>query len=136
VEKARQHSALTGPVAAVLAASFPALAALGQPAAVPSGLQVERIEVILDDDLQIGRFRFLAPGIAARGFDPGSLRPDMDALCRDIAVHELRALRPDWDEVVISLSSVAIPFGLSDPEVAQSFEVYRLRGTDCIWSRF
>jgi hypothetical protein len=116
-------AALAGPVSA-------------QPVAVPSGLDVERIEVILDEDLQIGRFRFLAPEIAAQGFDRGGLRPDMDALCRDIAAPELRAARPDWDEVVISLSSVAIPFGETDPEVAQSFEVYTLRGTDCIWSQF
>jgi hypothetical protein len=110
--------------------------AVAQQIDVPSGLAVERIEMILDDDLQIGRFRFLAPEIAERGFDLGGLRADMDALCQDVAAPELRALRPDWDEVVISLSSVAIPFGQADPEVAQSFEAYRLRGSDCIWSEF
>lgn len=110
--------------------------AAGQPVAVPSGLDVSRIEVILDDDLRIGRFRFLAPAIAGRGFDLGALRPDMDVLCRDVAAPELQAARPDWDEIVISISSVAIPFGQSDPEVAQSFEVYRLHGDTCIWSRF
>jgi hypothetical protein len=109
---------------------------VAQSVAVPSGLEVERIEVILDDDLQIGRFRFLAPAIAGRGFDLQGLRPDMDALCRDIAAPELRELRPDWAEIVLSVSSVPIPFGQSDPEVAQSFEVYRLQGTDCIWSQF
>lgn len=107
-----------------------------QPVAVPSGLGVERLEVLWDEELQIARFRFLAPGIAARGFDLGALQPDMDALCRTIALPETRAARPDWDEVVISLSSEAIPFGEMDPEVVQSFEMYRLRGEDCIWTQF
>lgn len=108
----------------------------GAPVTVPSGLAVERIEVIWDDDLSLARFRFLAPGIAAQGFDMATLRPDFDALCRDVALPETRAARPEWDEVILSLSSVAIPFGTSDPEVAQSFESYRLDGADCIWVRF
>lgn len=119
----------------VLAVGLAAPAA-GQALVLPSGLAVERIEVIWDEDLMLGRFRFLAPDIAARGFDLGALRPDFDALCRDVALPETRAARPDWDEVVISLSSVAIAFGESDPEVVQSFEGYRLQGEDCIWTQF
>lgn len=109
--------------------------AAAQPA-LPSGLQVQPIEVIYDEDLALGRFRFLAPDIAAPGFDLRGLRADFDALCRGVALPAMRAERPDWDEVVISLSSVAIPFGTPDPEVAQAFEGYRLRGEDCIWTRF
>lgn len=107
-----------------------------QPVAVPSGLAVERIETIWDADLGLARFRFLAPGIAAPGFDLRALQPDMLALCRTVALPETRAARPDWDEVVISLSSRAIAFGEIDPEVVQSFEGYRLRGDDCIWMQF
>lgn len=107
-----------------------------QPVAVPSGLAVERLEVLWDEDLRLARFRFLAPDIATRGFDLRALQPDMDALCRTIALPETRAARPDWDEVVVSVSSVAIPFGETDPEVVQSFEAYRLRGEDCIWTQF
>lgn len=132
MEKARQHSALT---ALALAAALAGPAA-GQGMVLPSGLAVERIEVIWDEDLMLGRFRYLAPQIGAPGFDLGALRPDMDALCRTQALPETRAARPDWDEVVISLSSVAIAFGDSDPEVVQSFEGYRLRGEDCIWTQF
>jgi hypothetical protein len=120
-------------VALATAATGPARA---EAVAVPSGLAVEMIEVILDDEWQIGRFRFLAPDIAARDFDLRALRPDMDALCRQVAAPRMRDLRPDWHEVVISMSSVAIPFGQADPEVAQSFHAYRLQGDDCIWSPF
>ncbi len=111
-------------------------AAAAQPVTVPSGLAVERLEALWDEDLALARFRFLAPGIAAPGFDLRRLRADMDALCRDLALPEARAAGPGWDEVVISLSSVAIPFGEIDPEVVQSFEGYRLEGDDCIWMPF
>lgn len=134
MEKARQHPALTA--LAGLAGLLAAAAAAAQPVAVPSGLAVERIETIWDEDWRLARFRFLAPGIAAPGFDLRSLRPDMDALCRTVALPETRAARPDWDEVVISLSSVAIAFGETDPEVVQSFEGYRLEGERCIWTPF
>lgn len=113
-----------------------AAAALAGTVGLPSGLTAERIEVIWDEDMQLGRFRFLAEAIAAPGFDPGGLRADMAALCREVALPEMRAARPDWDEVVISLSSVAIAFGESDPEVVQSFEGFRLVGEDCIWLPF
>jgi hypothetical protein len=129
VEKARQYPAL------ILAAAV-AGPVVAQPVAVPSGLAVERIETIWDEDAGLARFRFLAPDIAARGFDLRALQPDMLALCRTIALPETRAARPDWDEVVISISSEAIPFGETDPEIAQSFEGYRLRGDDCIWTPF
>lgn len=112
-------------------------AALAQPVALPSGLLVEPIEVILDDEMQLARFRFLAPAIAARGFDIDGLGPDFDWLCEQVAAPALRAERPDWDEVVISLSSAVIPFGTSDPEVAQAFEGYRIAGDGgCIWLQF
>jgi hypothetical protein len=107
-----------------------------QPVPVPSGLGVERLEVIWDEDLSIGRFRFLAGAIAAPGFDTRTLPEDLAYLCRTIALPETRATRPDWDEVVVSVSSAAIPFGVADPEVTQSFEAYRLDGEDCIWTPF
>lgn len=130
MEKARQHPAL---ILLALALGGPAAA---QPVAVPSGLAVERIEVIWDEDLGLARFRFLAPGIAAPGFDLRALRPDFDALCRQVAVPEVREAGPGWDEVVLSMSSAVIPFGQIDPDVVQSFEGYRLQGEDCIWLPF
>lgn len=107
-----------------------------EPVAVPSGLAVARLEVIWDEGLEIARFRFLAPDMAAPGFDRQGLRADMEALCRTIALPETRAARPGWSEVVISLSSEPIPFGETNPEVVQSFEGYRLDGERCIWMPF
>jgi len=129
VEKARQHSAL-------IAALALAGTAVAEPVVVPSGLMVERIEVIWDADLTLARFRFLAPAIAERGFDMTTLKADFDALCAAIALPETRAARPGWTDVVLSMSSVAIPFGTQDPEVVQSFETYRLQGDTCLWVQF
>jgi hypothetical protein len=113
------------------------LAAGGAQAQSPSpALDLEMIEVIYDDDLRIGRFRFLAPEIAARGFDLDALDPVLDRLCAEIAAPALRADRPDWSEVVISLLSVAIAFGESDPEVVQAFEGYQIDPEGCIWQQF
>jgi hypothetical protein len=110
--------------------------AYAQPLQPAPDLPLELIEVILDDDLQIGRFRFLAPGIAARDFDMETLQPLFDHLCNEVAAPDLRAARPDWEEVVISISSVAIAFGESDPEVAQAFEGYLIDAEGCIWQEF
>mgnify|MGYP001203941194 CR=1 FL=1 len=127
---------MTGPAAGLWVA-LAACAAAAQPLALPSGLQVEPIEVILDAEMHLARFRFLAPAIAARGFDMESLGPDFDWLCAQVAAPGLRAERPDWDEVVISLSSAVIPFGTADPEVAQAFEGYRIDSDGgCIWLQF
>ncbi len=151
MEKARQHTALIA-AGLALAAGAVLVALLAAPRltapvhrsesaapanlAVPTGIEVSRIEVIYDTDLQAGRFRFLAPQIAAPGFDFEALAPVFDWLCETIAAPELRAAHPDWDEVVISLSSVSIPFGTSDPEVIQAFEGYRVEAAGCIWEQF
>lgn len=122
--------------AACAAGVWAASGAAAQAVSVPSGLAVERIETIWDDELRLARFRFLAPAIAARGFDLAALRPDFDALCRTVALPETRAARPGWDEVVLSMSSLPVPFGETDPEAVQAFEGYRLVGQDCIWTLF
>jgi len=104
--------------------------------ALPSGVEVQLIEVILDDDLELARFRLLAPAIAAPGFDLGGLRSDFDALCDRLALPFMAARRPDWHEVVISLSSEAIPFGQTDAGVVQAFQAYDITDGGCIWQRF
>lgn len=115
-----------------LAVSFLAAPAAGQGGVVlPSGLAVELIEVLYDEDLQLGRFRFLAPALTAE-----DRTEDLHLLCRGVAVPVMRAQRPDWDEVVVSLSSRALPFGETDPGIIQHFEGYSLSDGDCIWSEY
>jgi hypothetical protein len=107
---------------------------------LPSGRDATLFEVLTDT---VGaeawlRFRFLAPDISTGSgtVDPDQIATDMDALCADVALayvseHELTA-----DKVAISLSDREVPFGSSDPDATQFFEVYALRDGRCIWEAF
>lgn len=138
MEKARQYSALRLGLAWLLPLGLmaPAGAAAQQVASLPSGLQVQLIEVLLDPDLELARFRLLAPALAEPGVDLDALRPDFDLLCAEIAIPVMAARQPDWDEVVISLSSAPLPFGQTDPSVVQAFEGYLIEDGVCIWQDF
>jgi len=104
--------------------------------ALPSGLEVALHEILWDEDLFIGRFRFTAPVIADSGFDAAAVPDDMAVLCRDFALPVQRALRPGWDDLVISFASAPSTFGQMSPDVVQFFEGFRAEGQDCIWSQF
>ena len=133
MEKARQYSALSLLSLGVLAAGS---AIAQQVATLPSGLEVQLIEVRLDDELELGRFRLLAPALGEPGVDLDALRPDFDQICAELALPFMAARQPAWRDVVISLSASVIPFGETDPGVVQAFESYSLEGEDCIWQDF
>lgn len=103
---------------------------------LPSGLTVTLQEILWDDDLSAGRFRFVAAAIGEPGFDVGLMPDDMAVLCRDFALPVQRALRPGWDDLVISFASAPADFGQVVPDVVQFFEGFRAEGQDCIWSEF
>lgn len=108
--------------------------------AVPSGQDISLIEVI--EDTAPGalwvRLRFLAPAIARDtgtiGFDQATA--DMEALCAAIAVPYVadHGLKPE--RVVVSLSDRPLPFGQSDAEATQFFDLFRIEGGLCIWEAF
>jgi len=103
---------------------------------LPSGLEVELLEVLWDEDVETGRFRFLAPSIAVGAFVPGAILDDMMVLCSDFALPVQLALRPQWDELVISFASAPSAFGVMTPDVVQFFEGFSLAEGGCIWSQF
>ena len=82
------------------------------------------------------RFRFLVPGLAGAELDFDVVGADLEALCRDVALPAIAKAGKAADQAVISLSSLAIPFGESNPEVTQVFEAYRVFGGDCILEGF
>ncbi|MFW8636909.1 DUF6497 family protein [Cribrihabitans pelagius] len=109
-----------------------------QPAlAVPSGQAVTLSEVLLDDTPGEvwARFRFVAPAIARHGggLGHGDAAPDMDHLCRTLALPYLREQGLTAARVVISLADRALPFGTRDSAATQFFEAYRPEGADCVW---
>lgn len=110
------------------------------PIEVPSGQQITLQDVIWNapgpDGLAL-RFRFLAPGIAPGGgvtFETAAA--DMQHLCDTYALPRIADQRPHPEQVIISLSDVAVPFGEAAPEATQFFESYRIEDGVCVWEMF
>lgn len=107
---------------------------------VPSGQSLELHEVLSD---QVGqdkwmRFRFLAPEIGKRPGDKAfvDVEGDFDYLCSKVALPYLKELELVADVVAVSLLSDPVPFGVSDPEVTQYVEIYRVSTGSCEWEGF
>ncbi len=112
----------------------------GTPIMVPSGQEITLQDVIWNapgpDGLAL-RFRFLAPGIAPGGgveFETASA--DMQHLCDAYALPRVAEQGPHPEQVIISLSDVAVPFGEAAPEATQFFESYRIEDGACVWEMF
>lgn len=104
---------------------------------VPSGQPIELYEVLIDE---VGaetwlRFRFLAPQIAR---DTGSVsfvqaEPDLEYLCRQVALPYLDEYDLEADMVAINLLDRPVEFGLTDPEATQFIDLFRVSSGTCIW---
>lgn len=103
----------------------------------PSGLTVTFLDVITDaPGLGLAyRFRFLAPDLDP-DMDYMVAEGDMAHLCRSYALPRLPEIGPQPSQVVITLSTRAIPFGDIAPDVVQFFEVYAPENDDCVWQAF
>ncbi len=115
------------------------LAAAGDDALipVPSGQPVTLQDVVWNAPGSQGltlRFRFVAPEIRAGGavgFDTAVA--DMQALCVAYALARVTDFGPVPQQVVISMSEKALPFGESSPDTVQFFEAFRIEDGACIW---
>lgn len=103
---------------------------------LPSGQDVVVQEILWDEDTQTGRFRFIAPWIAAAPDDMSAIHADMMALCLEFALPVLRVFHPMSDRLVVSFASEATEFGAVNPDIVQYFEGYTVDGQDCIWSQY
>lgn len=107
---------------------------------VPSGQEITLQDVIWNapgpDGLAL-RFRFLAPGIApGGGVEFETAAADMQHLCDTYALPRIAEQGPHPEQVIISLSDVAVPFGEAAPEAMQFFESYRIEDGVCVWEMF
>lgn len=107
---------------------------------VPSGQEITLQDVIWNapgpDGLAL-RFRFLAPGIApGGGVEFETAAADMQHLCDSYALPRIADQGPHPEQVIISLSDVAVPFGEAAPEATQFFESYRIEEGVCVWEMF
>lgn len=104
---------------------------------VPSGRALSLIEVITNvpgSEGATARFRFLAPGLTAS--DAEAALDDMHALCETYALPRIAGTVPEPQQIIISLSAEAVPFGESAPDVVQFFEAYLPQDDACIWDPF
>ncbi len=132
-------SALTSLAFGVALAAYADLAPVeAQELTVPSGQPVEFFETLTDRPAMglTARFRFVAPELTARVqvMSYETLEADLAYLCETYALPRLG--EPEPSMVVISLSSMAVPFGEPAPDVTQVFEAYRPDGTHCAWEAF
>ena len=71
-----------------------------------------------------------APG---GGVDFDTASADMQFLCDSFALPRIAAQGPHPEQVIISLSDVAVAFGEAAPEATQYFEAFRIEDGACIW---
>ncbi|RWR08675.1 DUF6497 family protein [Paenirhodobacter populi] len=107
---------------------------------VPSGQEVHWVETLHDLQGPAGltlRFRFVAPGLGTdSAVSPEQVEDDMQALCNDYALPRVSNTGPQPAQIVISLSSRAIPFGSADETVAQYFDAFSIVDGACVWELF
>lgn len=107
---------------------------------VPSGQSITLQDVIWNVPGEGGltlRFRFVAPAIGdGGGVDFDTAAADMQHLCDSFALPRVPEFEPRPEQVVISLSSAAVPFGEPAPDVVQFFESYRIENGTCEWELF
>jgi hypothetical protein len=109
----------------------------GDTLVVPSGREVSLIEVITHAPGPEGasaRFRFLVPGLTQDDFL--TAQDDMATLCVTYALPRISGTVPAPQQIIISFSAEAVPFGEAAPGVVQFFESYRPDGANCIWEQF
>lgn len=155
MEKAHQHSALILPEGTPMSASAAKFAtvcalALSGPASVglasgqgeditmPSGLAATLGDVVWNErtpDLAY-RFRFVAPELRDRVFDPDAMVADMIFLCEQVALPRIANTGPAPEHVIISLADRLVEFGVYDPDVSQFFESFVPQGDRCEWELY
>ncbi|MBB5720863.1 hypothetical protein FHS72_000467 [Loktanella ponticola] len=114
-----------------------ATAATAQEVIVPSGIDVQLYDVILEPATQTARFRFHAPDIGGEnGVSFAQAVPDIQYLCDEIVVPGLAENGWMGGDVVISLSANKVAFGVAHPETIQYFQPFSIQAGACMWEDF
>jgi Family of unknown function (DUF6497) len=80
------------------------------------------------------RFRFLAPGLTQDDLEAAFA--DMQALCDTFALPRIDGMVPAPQEIIISFSAEAVPFGEAAPDTVQFFESYSVATGACVWEPY
>lgn len=104
--------------------------------AVPSGQPVSLQDVFWEEgEPLLLRVRFTAPEIARLGgtIDYETAAKDMLYLCDTFVRPQIEQSQDKPDQIILSLSDVALPFGEADPDATQFFEAYSIQDGACMW---
>ncbi|GAB1362542.1 hypothetical protein MASR1M32_17780 [Rhodobacter sp.] len=110
-------------------------APVGDAVTVPSGREVQALDVITDLQGPAGataRFRFVVPGLKP----DEDAAADMQAVCDGYALPRIDGMVPTPQQIVITFADRAVPFGEPAPDAVQFFEAYSPQGDACIWEMF
>jgi heme/copper-type cytochrome/quinol oxidase subunit 2 len=108
-----------------------------QQVTVPSGLEIELYDVILEPDANIARFRFRVPAIGGdAGVTFAEALLDIQYLCDDVVIPSLAQNGWTDGEIVISLSNKEVAFGVASPDVVQYFQPFSIQAGACMWEDF
>jgi hypothetical protein len=128
---------LTPILAATLLAACQEDPPAGDAIAVPSGRDLSLIEIVTNAPGPSGaaaRFRFLAPGLTQD--DAVTAAVDMQALCDSFALPRIDGMVPAPQEIILSFSADAVPFGEAAPDTVQFFEAYSVATGACVWEPY
>jgi len=108
--------------------------------ALPSGLQVELVEVLTEAQPYSGEtwvvVRVLAPELAGQQISVEARAADTDLLCAEWGVPAATDAPEPPDQIVIQVMSEAVERGRPVPGVTQVFAGYRFENGSCIWEDF
>jgi hypothetical protein len=104
--------------------------------AVPSGQPVSLQDIFWEEgEPLLLRVRFTAPAIARVGgtIDYETAAKDMLYLCDSFVKPQIEQGADKPDQIILSFSDVAVPFGEADPDATQFFEAYSIKDGVCMW---
>ncbi len=104
--------------------------------AVPSGQPVSLQDIFWEEgEPLLLRVRFTAPEIARVGgtVDYETAAKDMLYLCDSFVKPQIEQSADKPDQIILSFSDVAVPFGEADPDATQFFEAYSIKDGACMW---
>ncbi len=111
-------------------------AALAEPFATPSGLEVRLFDVVLEPEAGMARFRYHAPALAGGAVGYPEVASDIVWLCEAVALPALDANGWEAARITVTLADRELPFGAIEPEAIQFIDGFERREARCLWEEF
>lgn len=99
-----------------------------------SGLEIKHHDIIAEPP--VWRVRYLAPDLAGSDLPYLDVAGDMELLCTQDALQRVAEKGGAPAQIVITLMSEPVAFGVMTPGVTQFFESYEVQSDLCIWEAF